>query len=87
MRTTLAINGAPEVILSKAVELGLARSKSEAIRMGIFALNKEYSLVKDLEKELVAKKILKEKAEMQAKGQKYLSESEALNKYKPLLEK
>ena len=41
MRTTLEFEGAPEIILDKAVELGLARSKTEAIRMGIFALNKE----------------------------------------------
>ena len=87
MRTTLAINGAPELILSKAVELGVARSRSEAIRLGIFALNKEYGLVKDLEKELVAKKILKEKAEMKAKRQDYLSEKEALAPYKHLLGK
>jgi hypothetical protein len=87
MRTTLAINGAPELILAKAVELGLARSKSEAIRLGIFSLNKEYSLIKDLEMELVAKKIMKEKAEMKAKGERYLTEEEALRPYKHLLKK
>jgi len=47
-------------------------SKSEAIRLGIFSLNKEYSLIKDLEMDLVAKKIMKEKAEMKAKGECYL---------------
>jgi len=82
MRTTLAIDGAPEAILEKAVKLGVARSKTEAIRLGIFALNKEYSLIKDLEMELVASKILKEKAEMKAKGERYLTEEEALGKYK-----
>ena len=81
MRTTLAINGAPELILAKAVELGLARSKSEAIRLGIFSLNKEYSLIKDLEMELVAKKIMKEKAEMKANGKKLLTLDEALKPY------
>jgi len=53
MRTTLQFKGVPEVILEKAVEVGLARSKTEAIKMGIFALNREYNLVKDLEMELV----------------------------------
>ena len=81
MRTTLEFEGIPEVILAKAVELGLARSKTEAIRMGIFALNKEYNLVKDLELELVGRKIAKEKAEMERKGQKYLSEDEVKKKY------
>ena len=57
MRTTLQFKGVPEVILEKAVEVGLARSKTEAIKMGIFALNREYSLVKDLELELVERKI------------------------------
>ena len=71
MRTTLAFKGTPEVILEKAVELGLARSKTDALRMGIFALNREYNLVKDIEKELVARKVMKEKKEMVEKGEKY----------------
>jgi len=82
MRTTLAIDGAPEAILEKAVKLGIARSKTEAIRLGIFALNKEYSLIKDIEMELVARKIMQEKAEMKKKGERYLTEEEALGKYK-----
>lgn len=81
MRTTLAISGAPEAILDKAVELGIARSKTEAIRLGIFALNKEYSIIKDIEMELVARKIMKEKKEMKKKGEKYLSMEEALKPY------
>ena len=86
MRTTLEVKGAPDAILSKAVKLGVARSKSEAIRMGIFALNKEYGLIKDLEKELVAKKIMEEKKEMKCKGERYLTEEEALKPYGGLRE-
>ncbi len=84
MRTTVAFEGVAELILEKAVKLGLARSKTEALRMGVFALNKEYHLVKDvvLEMELVKRKILQEKAEMKRKGEKYLSEEEALAKYR-----
>ena len=82
MRTTLAFEGTAEVILEKAVELGLARSKTDALRMGIFALNREYNLVKDIEMELVSRKITSEKKEMAKKGEKYLSESEALKKYR-----
>lgn len=82
MRTTLELQGATDLILEKAVELGLARSKTDAIRMGILALNKEYGLVKNLEMELVAKKLQQEEAEMKRKGQKYVSEGRALAKYK-----
>ncbi|MEK6957513.1 MAG: hypothetical protein AABW99_00840 [archaeon] len=82
MRTTLQFKGMPEVILDKAVEMGLARSKTEAIKMGIFALNREYNLVKDLELELVGRKIEKQEQEMKKKGLKYLSEEEALAKYR-----
>ncbi len=82
MRTTLEFEGTPELILQKAVELGLARSKTDALRMGIFALNREYHLVKDIELELVARKIMEEKREMGRKGERYLSEEEALSKYR-----
>ena len=82
MRTTLKFEGVPELILEKAVELGLARSKTDAIRMGIFALNKEYNLVKDIELEMVGKKIGKEKEEMKRKGQKYIDKETALAKYR-----
>ncbi len=82
LRTTMAFSGVTELILEKAVELGLARSKTDALRMGVFALNKEYQLVRDIELELVEKKLKKEQAEMAAKGTKYLSEEKALAKYR-----
>jgi len=82
MRTTLSFSGAPELILQKAVDLGIARSKTDALRMGIFALNKEYSIVKDLEAELVARKIESQENEMLKKKQRYLTEDEALSKYR-----
>lgn len=81
MRTTLEFEGTTELILEKAVELGLARSKTDALRMGIFALNREYHLVKDIELELVSRKIQGEKKAMAEKGEKYLNEKEALGKY------
>ena len=82
MRTTLKFEGTTELILEKAVEFGLAGSKTDALRMGVFALNREYNLVKDIETELVSRKILKEKKEMGKKEEKYLSEEEALGKYR-----
>ena len=64
MRTMLAFEGATELVLERAVELGVARSKTDALRMGVFALNREFHLVKDIEEELVARKIMKEKNQL-----------------------
>ncbi len=82
MRTTLAFTGFPELILEKAVETGLARSRTDALRLGVLELNKSYNLVKDLELELVERRLRKEQEEMKRKGIKYLSEEEALAKYR-----
>ena len=82
LRTTLAFGGVTEVILEKAVELGLARSKTDALRLGALALNREYKLVKDIEMELVARKLRKEEAEAKRKGVRFLTEEEALSKYR-----
>ena len=82
MRTTLAFEGTAELILEKAVEVGLARSKTDALRMGVFALNREYHLIKDIELELAERKLREEASEMKKKGTKYLSEEEALAKYR-----
>ena len=82
MRTTLEFKGVPEAILDKAVKLGLASSRTEAVRLGIFALNKEFNLIKDIEHELVKRKLLKEESEMKKKGLKYLPEKVALAKYR-----
>ncbi len=82
MRTTVQLKGAPDYILEKAVELGVARSKTDALRMGVFALNKEYNLVKDIEMEMVAKKIEEQEAEMKRKGLDYIDEETALAKYR-----
>jgi hypothetical protein len=82
LRTTIAFGGATETILEKAVELGLAKSKTDALRLGALCLNREYKLVKDFELEMVARKINREREEMARKGQKYLTEKEALAKYR-----
>ncbi len=82
MRTTLEFEGLPELILQRAVEIGLARSKTDALRMGILSLNKEYGLVKDIERELAERKLEDEEQEMKRPGKRYLSEKEALSKYR-----
>lgn len=82
MRTTLKFEGVPELILERAVELGIARSKTDALRMGIFALNDQFRLVKDMEQAMVARKLGVEEVQMKVSGKKYLSEKEALSKYR-----
>ncbi len=82
MRTTLEFEGLPDLILQRAVDLGLARSKTDALRMGIFSLNKEYHLVKDIEEAMVARKLGEEEEDMKKSKKKYLSEKQALSKYR-----
>lgn len=87
MRMSVSTDGFIDLVLNKAVELGIAKTKNEALRMGVLSFNKEYGIVKDIELELVAKKLEKEEAEMKRKNKKYLSEKEAMKKYKHLLDK
>ncbi len=83
MKTTIEITGFLESVLSRAVEVGLARSKTDALRIGIMELNHEYKLVEDAsEVDVVGMKIRKEQAEMKANGQKYLPKDLALAKYR-----
>ncbi|OIO25880.1 hypothetical protein AUJ14_03240 [Candidatus Micrarchaeota archaeon CG1_02_55_22] len=82
MRTTLEFVGLPEAILQKAVDYGIARSKTDALRMGIFSLNKEFKLVENPEAELVARKLAEEERAMKKNRAKYLSEDAALSKYR-----
>ena len=82
MRTTLAFKGVTEMILERAVETGLARSKTDALRMGVFALNREYQLVKDVEQLLLEKKLKKEETKAKREGIKFLPKDEALAKYR-----
>ncbi|MFH0714860.1 MAG: hypothetical protein V1847_03720 [Candidatus Diapherotrites archaeon] len=82
VRTTVSFDGVSELILEKAVRLGLAKSRTEALRMGVFALNKEYGVVKDIEMEMVARKLAKEEAEAKRKHVRMIPLEEALAPYK-----
>jgi hypothetical protein len=55
--------------------------------MGMLSFNKEYGIVKDIELELVAKKMQKEQELMKKKNQKYIPYDKAMKKYKHLLDK
>ena len=82
MRTTIAVEGAAEMIIEKAIDLGLAKSKNEVLRISLFSLNKEYNLIKDLEMEMVAKKLEQEEKNAIKNKTKFLTKNEALKKYR-----
>ena len=83
-RTLVDLQGPQELILEKALELGLYKTKAEAVRGAINDLGKEYKIFKDaqaLEDELVARKMLREEKEIKAGKRKILSEHEVKKKY------
>jgi|GEM_PF-3396802 len=43
-RISVSLDGYVNMILEKAVSLGIAKTKNEAIRLGILSLNREYKL-------------------------------------------
>lgn len=57
MKTTIEFVGMPELVLEKAVGLGIARSKTDAVRLGVLALNQQYHLVKNAEDDLAIKRM------------------------------
>ncbi len=81
MRTTVQLKGMPDLILEKAVKLGIARSKTDALRMGVFSLNKEFDIVKDLEIEMVGRRIRLQEEELKRKGKRNMTEAEVKRKY------
>lgn len=81
MKTTIHVEGFLDLVLQKAVDLGIARSKTDALRLGVFELNKEYRLVENPEADLAIKKMEQMEAKNQALGRKPLSEADVLRKY------
>jgi len=82
--TLVRFEGAQEVILDKLTELGIFKTRSEAIRAGILGLGKEYSVFKsaqDIEDELVVRKMDKISKEIKAGKRKLLSEEDVKKKY------
>lgn len=90
MRTTIEINGFPELILAKAVSAGIARSKTEALKISILIMNDKYELVDNIKEindpKLIAAFKRKEK-EMKANKQKYITHEAVMKKYGYLLKK
>ncbi|MEW6329798.1 MAG: hypothetical protein AB1468_06845 [Candidatus Micrarchaeota archaeon] len=81
MKTTVELTGFAELVLEKAVELGIARSKTDALRIGIFELNDKYKLVESVEAELVARKIERIEEEIASGKRKTESLEDVLKKY------
>jgi len=90
MRTTIEIKGLPELILEKAVSTGIARSKTDALKVGILIMNDKYRLVDNVKEiddpKLIAAFKRKEK-DMKANKQKYITHEEVMKKYGHLLKK
>jgi len=59
MKTLVRLERMQEKIIEKLLEQGYYKTKSEAIRAGILELGKEHSTIKQIENELVIKKMKK----------------------------
>ncbi|MFH0986803.1 MAG: hypothetical protein V1911_02005 [Candidatus Micrarchaeota archaeon] len=76
--------GAPEFIVNKLTELGVFKTKSEAIRAGILELGKEYHLLEymnDLEDNMAAEKMKKISCEIKSGRRKVFSEKQMIEKH------
>ena len=82
MKTTIHFEGYWDRVLEKAVDVGLARSKTDAVRLGVIELNNHYRLMESPETEMVARKLEDEEKHLKSSGKRYLSEKEALSKYR-----
>ncbi|MDD3084096.1 MAG: hypothetical protein PHP82_03675 [Candidatus ainarchaeum sp.] len=83
-RTLVGLQDPQELILEKVVDLGIFKTKSEAIRSAINQLGREHKLFKDaqaLEDELVTRKMLQEEKEIKEGKRKILREEEVKKKY------
>lgn len=84
MKTTIEVIGYPEIVLERAVEMGIARSKTDALRLGVLALNQIYHLLGSAEDELVIRKMCKMAEENRKAGKKPETFAQVLAKYPDL---
>ena len=83
-RTLVTLQSTQELILEKALELGLYKTKAEAIRTAINDLGKEYKMFKNaqaLEDELAARKMKQIDNEIKQRKRKVFGEEEVKKKY------
>lgn len=81
MKTTIEITGFPERVLERAVELGIARSKTDALRMGVFELNNKFRLIQSVEDGLVVRKVQRIEEEISSGKRKTESLDDVLKRY------
>jgi len=79
MYATVKFEGVIDAILEHAVKKGLAKTKVEALRMGVLELERRYHLLEQ-EDELAVKKMQKIDAEIRSGKRKVMSEREAFGR-------
>ena len=85
LEAVVRLDGAVADVLERLVGLGYFRTRSEAIRVGVLELGKEFNVLRDpqeLEDMMAAAKMEKIDAEVKSGKRKVLSEGEALGKYR-----
>lgn len=82
MNSVVKFSGVMEQILKEAVDEGLAKTKTEALRLSVLSLNDKYNLLDKMrEDNLAVKKMQKIDEEIKGGKRKVLSEKQALAKY------
>lgn len=85
MEAVVRLDGAVADVLERLVGLGYFRTRSEAIRVGVLELGKEFNVLRDpqeLEDMMAAAKMEKIDGEIKSGKRRVLSEDEALGKYR-----
>lgn len=86
MHVTVKFTGTLEDILERAVKEGLAQTKTEALRLGIFELNNRYNLLERAEEEkLLSSKMKAIEKDIQAGKTKLVTLTEMKRKYPELV--
>ena len=82
MNIQVKFTGTMEQIIDAAIDEGLAKTKTEALRLGLIELNNKYALLsRGAEDELALRKMRQIDEELKKGKRKLLSEKEALSKY------
>jgi len=85
LEAVVRLDGAVADVLERLVDLGYFRTRSEAIRVGVLELGKEFNVLRnpqELEDMMAARKMKQVDAEIKSGKRKVLSEDEALGKYR-----
>jgi hypothetical protein len=83
MHTTVKFTGVIEKILEEAVDEGIAKTKTEALRLAVLELNNRYGLLERARgDELAVRKMQKIDKELAEGKHNLLSEKEALRKHR-----